>query len=250
MPVNKTIRNFLYSLLLITFISSCRQNEYLIPSDKFVDVLVDLHLADAIALQNTPASTGFILDSANLYGSVFKEHGISEAMFDSTVSYYGSHPEEFLQIYDKVIAKLQLMNDELIKQPLAGAMSELVWEDSRVYAFPEMDTGRVEINVPVRITGEYTVSATIKLYKDDESRNPSMTLYFWYDDNTPGGYSDPFPEVKLKKSDEQLTYTATKVLDDVRITHIKGYVLDYSNRKNDFIQHALVSEVTVTIKHP
>ena len=253
MPGYRIIKTFTYCLIFLLFFASCKENKNLIPEDKFVDVLVDLHIADAIALNNIPRYSGFELDSAELYGAVFDEYGITLAMFDSTISYYGSHPDAFLEVYDKVTAKLKMLNDELMNEPSqdeGSVASELVWQDNRVYAFPEMGTNRVEINVPVQVVGEYTVSATIKLYKDDESRNPGMSLYFWYDNQTPDGYRDPFPEVSLKKSEEQISYVTTKVLSDSRVTHIRGYVLDYSNRNNDFKQHALVSDVSVILKAP
>jgi len=239
-----------YLLVLIILSTACRKDNHIIPEEKFVDVLVDLHLADAIALHNNPRYSGFALDSAELYGTLFNNHGVTREQFDSTVRYLGSNPDEFLEIYDKVIAKLQILNDEImdIRENEVSEKGELIWQDSKVYAFPEMGKDRVEVNIPVREKGEYTLEVTMKIYDDDESRNPRLSVYFWYDDHTPDGFRYAFTEVPLRKSDEQVTYTTSKVLDDERVTYLKGYLIDYANRNDNFIQHALITEVALYYK--
>lgn len=250
MPGKRIAAIVKYLLVLIILSSACRKDNYIIPAEKFVDVLVDLHLADAIALHNNPRYSGFSLDSTELYGTLFQNHGVTREQFDSTVRYLGSHPDEFLEIYDKVIAKLQILNDEIMNIPVTEVTEkgELIWQDSKVYAFPEMGKDRVEVNIPVRGKGEYILEVTMKIYDDDESRNPKLSVYFWYDDHTTDGYHYLFPEVPLRKGDEQATYTTSKILDDEKVTYIKGYLIDYANRNDDFTQHALITEVTLYYK--
>src|SRR5512133_1420231 len=108
---------FGYCLLLLMAIVavSCGNRRYgeIIPAKKFVNVLVDVHLADGIAVENMSRSMGQLLDSASLYGSVFKKYGVTRTMFDSTMSFYSEHPEDFQKIYNKVTAKLKRMEDDL-----------------------------------------------------------------------------------------------------------------------------------------
>jgi hypothetical protein len=94
---------------------SCTHRKYgeIIPPKKFVNVLVDIHLADGIAVENMSSIKGPVLDSASLYGSVFNKYGVNRTMFDSTMSYYSEHPDDFQKIYNKVTAKLKRMEDEL-----------------------------------------------------------------------------------------------------------------------------------------
>ncbi|MBN2482041.1 MAG: DUF4296 domain-containing protein [Bacteroidales bacterium] len=118
MPVKRTWFFVKYgiSVFLMLTVLGCRnpKRKYIIPENKFVDVLVDIHLADAIALHNIPQYSGFALDSANLYESVFSNHGVTRTQFDSTISYYSSRPEEFQQIYNKVTGKLTLFTEEIL----------------------------------------------------------------------------------------------------------------------------------------
>jgi hypothetical protein len=94
---------------------SCGHGKYgeIIPQKKFVNVLVDIHLADGIAVENMSGVKGPPLDSASLYGSVFNKYGVTRTMFDSTMSYYSKHPDDFQSVYNKVTARLKLMEDEL-----------------------------------------------------------------------------------------------------------------------------------------
>ncbi|MBN1157914.1 MAG: DUF4296 domain-containing protein [Bacteroidales bacterium] len=121
MPVKKpwSLATFVISFVLVLAVLNCgnQKRKYLIPQDRFVDVLVDIHLADAIALNNNPQYTGFALDSAELYESVFSNHSVTRAQFDSTISYYSSRHEEFQLIYNQVSAKLNLLYEEMLKSP-------------------------------------------------------------------------------------------------------------------------------------
>ena len=107
-----------YCLLLLMAIlaMSCGHRRYgeIIPSKKLVNVLVDIHLADGIAVENmSPVNKRALLDSASLYESVFNKYGVTRAIFDSTMSFYSKHPDDFQKVYNKVTAKLKRMEDEL-----------------------------------------------------------------------------------------------------------------------------------------
>jgi len=256
MPVKQAFYRLLkHSLffLLVMHAIACNnlKRKYILPEDKFVDVLVDIHLADAIALENEPSYSGFRLDSAGLYGSVFAKHAVTRAQFDSSVNYYSARPEEFQVIYNKVTGKLNLMLDNQLNAPIRPVeethVEELIWEETGIYALPEMgSSNRVEINVPVKSVGQYTLSATVKLYADDESENPRISVGYWYDNGTSSGFRDNFEEIMLQKDGNQHFYIATKILSSPLITHIKGYILNHSNQDTLFQKHALVSEIKVT----
>ena len=106
-----------YCLLLLMAILavSCIHRRYgeIVPPKKFINVLVDIHLADGIAVENMSHVKGVLLDSASLYGSVFSKYGITRTIFDSTMSFYSEHPDDFQKIYNKVTSRLKRMEDEL-----------------------------------------------------------------------------------------------------------------------------------------
>jgi hypothetical protein len=99
------------TLLLILVLVSChpkkKQKEaLLIPEDKFVKILVDYHMAEAVQ-----ASTLFInktktINSINLCDTLLKKYRYNRAILDSTISYYSADPEKFDMLYEKVITEL------------------------------------------------------------------------------------------------------------------------------------------------
>jgi hypothetical protein len=108
-------RGYCLLLLMAILAVSCNHRRYgeVIPPKKFVNLLVDIHLADGIAVENMSKAKGALLDSASLYGSVFNKYGVTRTIFDSTMSYYSEHPDDFQKVYNKVTAKLKRMEDEL-----------------------------------------------------------------------------------------------------------------------------------------
>jgi len=102
-------------LLMAALVLSCGHGRYgeVIPPKKFVNVLVDIHLADGIAVENMSRPNVPKLDSASLYGSVFDKYDVNRTMFDSTMSFYSEHPDDFQKVYNKVTAKLKRMEDDL-----------------------------------------------------------------------------------------------------------------------------------------
>ncbi len=108
------VRYGMFFLLVVTSLSCwTRSHRYIIPQKKFVNLLVDIHLADGIAMENMRFSDPFVLDSASLYQSVFDKHHVTRAMFDSTLQYYTARPDVFQKIYNNLTARLKHKEDEL-----------------------------------------------------------------------------------------------------------------------------------------
>jgi hypothetical protein len=218
--------------------------KYIIPQKKFVAVLVDLHLADAIATINRELKMTYQLDSASLYGSLFQKHDITKAQFDSTMIYYSERPEKFQKLYNSVTAKLKQMEyDVSVAQENAQpGKQEVIWQDVRRLSFPPLAGDRIEIDVPVKGTGLYTVSVNITMYPDDSSLNPEMSVYFY----TPEGSPIYFDEVRYTmRNGTPKIYTSSKPLLDPKVTSIKGYIVNYSNSDTLFRRHMVVTDIKV-----
>ena len=122
------LKRILYTLAvlaaLVVFSVNCNGPErgYIISERRFIEVLADIHLADAIAVDNMNKNDTFTYDSAALYHSVLQKHKVTRAQFDSTMVYYSAHPEDFQEIYNKVISRLKKMEEELAKEPGADSL--------------------------------------------------------------------------------------------------------------------------------
>ncbi len=243
----------LFLALLLLFSCGSADRKSLIPKKKFVNFLVDMHIAEAIASDAARRETefGFRLDSASLYGSVFKKHAVSEAMFDSTMLYYSRRPEEFQDIYNAVTAQLKNREEKVTALRLEEEKSKVItlFEDNREYNFPPLEGYKIPINVPIKGIGTYTVQSKVKMLPQEAAMYPRMTVYFYRDNGTPEGARIPFPETRYSlKNGQYLKYNATKVLDSSNYTHIRGYIFNYTNMDTLFPRAAGVTAISVTKK--
>lgn len=115
----------LKKIFIILFISAalwaCSHNSgnrsvKIIPKNKFIDVLTEVHILDAITNEPTYYRKYPQQDSIDLYGAIFHKFNITRADFDSTVSYYSLKPQKYIEIYDKVILNLNYRLDTMKKK--------------------------------------------------------------------------------------------------------------------------------------
>jgi hypothetical protein len=89
------------------------RKKYLIDREIMVNVLVDIHLANA--LQGSPEyyNISRMYDSIDINSRIFSKYGIEKASFDSTMAYYTKKPEILTKIYDEVIMRLTRIQDSI-----------------------------------------------------------------------------------------------------------------------------------------
>ncbi len=100
--------NSIYLIFALFFFVECNKSGEgkIVSEEKFVDVLVDIHFADAI-MSDKGLYDGNLKDSTkSYYNYVLKKHSISRATFDKSMKYYSQNGEVYLKIYDKVIARI------------------------------------------------------------------------------------------------------------------------------------------------
>lgn len=116
--------NILFSLLLL-FLVACRSGpvpDRLIEEDRFVPLLVDIHLADGYlsSKSQVPDSLGY--RGNGLYAAIFKKHHVDSAQFKKSFQYYSIHLEQMNRIYQAVIDRLTAKSDSVTKQLAAEEM--------------------------------------------------------------------------------------------------------------------------------
>lgn len=90
---------------------SCGNKEVLSP-EKLEDVLVDMHLAEGVAL-SLSKDFKHIEDKADLYSAIYEKHGITSAQFDSTISYYSYDLTTLTEVYDSVVVRIERYEKEV-----------------------------------------------------------------------------------------------------------------------------------------
>ncbi|MDF2449006.1 MAG: hypothetical protein K0R26_1510 [Bacteroidota bacterium] len=80
----------------------------ILSEEQFIQVLTDSYLAESAAGINVKVVSGDKIDSTYMFNPL-KDNNISKEKYDSTVNYYTRHPKKFKIIYDKVLAKMSMM---------------------------------------------------------------------------------------------------------------------------------------------
>ncbi len=101
------MRKALIILVAVLALAGCSNTpDNVIGEGDMVDVLVDMHRAEALIQMN---SGKYYNDSIKktLKQSVLMKYGYTQADFDTSLVWYGHHIDRYVKIYDKVIARLQ-----------------------------------------------------------------------------------------------------------------------------------------------
>lgn len=118
-------------LLLILLLSvfafvSCEESmvpkpEVLIKEKQMIEMLVDIHLAEATFTKFRYDSIMKNNSSANFYYSVLDKYEVADSVFEQSFIYYASVPKDFEKMYRKV------MNDlSQTEQEYSGRKEELL----------------------------------------------------------------------------------------------------------------------------
>jgi hypothetical protein len=104
-------------LAILISVFSCREDPTqlnrrdLIPKNKLISMLTEMHLIDALTNNNELNAYFPAGDSVDIYAYIFKKYGVTSAQFDTTIAAYSRRPDLFLKIYNEVIFRLNNVND-------------------------------------------------------------------------------------------------------------------------------------------
>lgn len=109
-----------FPLLLLLTLVSCAPEEktkdkpdHILDTKKIIDVLVDLNISEAtIGSHFLPGDT-VRKGVATYYNGLFSRHGVTQDEFYKNIVYYASETNELLQITEKVLDSLNVLNTSL-----------------------------------------------------------------------------------------------------------------------------------------
>lgn len=104
--------------LLAIVVAGCEEPimpkpENLIKEDQMIDMLVDIHLAEATYAKFRYDSIMQNNSSVNFYYSVLNKYQVPDSVFEQSYVYYASVPKDFEKMYRKVMNKLSQREQEL-----------------------------------------------------------------------------------------------------------------------------------------
>ncbi len=85
----------------------------LIREKEMIDMLVDIHLAEATHTKFRYDTIMRNNSSANFYYSVLDKYGVADSVFEKSFVYYASSPKDFEKMYRKVLSQLGELEQEL-----------------------------------------------------------------------------------------------------------------------------------------
>ncbi len=109
----------------------CRPSGNIIPTAPFETIVYQALVANGIAVEVDSISSAIAERRIDLYSGIYQAHGYTQAQMDSTLRYYGQHPEELDKILDHVVARIQEQMAKLnaldsVKTPSDSATLELI----------------------------------------------------------------------------------------------------------------------------
>ena len=235
------MRYFLF--LLLVFLVSCK--DHIIPKKDFILILTDIYLSKAYF-----SSEGIYharwQDTIPYNHHIVERYGYQWTQFDSTVSWYCSRPRKYQDVYEAVMVNLNEL-DKAVSEEL-DPPSEL-WIGKKDFYLPaEKGQDTVPANVLLKGVGSYVVSAKIRIYPQDGSFDPRITLYLWRSDTTAYGVRDTIWVAPSWKDGFLYEYRMEKtLLPGNEFTHIKGNWLhfDRNNMDTTLQRRAEIKDISV-----
>ncbi len=230
------MQKFNFFLGIILFFVQCKEYsrteppKNLIPKDSFIVLLAEIHKTDAMMTFRQMNDNQLPDKKISFYNSVFKKFHISRNTFDSNFRYYAANPVEMKILYGKVIQHLTKKSDEFLADSgnVDNKMTEKdLWNQKRRWSLPEDGmTNAIPFKIFTADKGTYTLRAKLKIYKDDETVAPKMTLLVHYSDGT----SESNSNTSLVKNEEEMEYWVSITTNFYKeISYVSGWVLDHSS---------------------
>lgn len=110
-------------LISFAFLFSC-DDELKIPDvvldqEKMVDVMTDVQIAESYIKLKFALKNDTITITDSVYAALYRKHGITEAVYDTSFQFYAKHPVILQEIYEKAINNLgtiEALNESSKKQ--------------------------------------------------------------------------------------------------------------------------------------
>ena len=98
-------------LLFFAALFSCNEGpiekpDHLVKEKKMINMLVDIHLAEATFNHMLHDSIVRNSSSVNFYYSVLEKYNVTASVFEKSYVYYASNPKNFEKMYLEVVNKL------------------------------------------------------------------------------------------------------------------------------------------------
>ena len=240
--------------LLILFSVSCSQSgqktgrKDLIPSDDLKSILTDLYIGDGLLAYPPLRNIYSQKDSITSYIDIINKHGYTKEQMDLTLKYYFvNNPKKLQKIYDEVLARLSEVQSRLQTKIQGQVKNNNLWNQKTSFSLPaEGANNPIYFNSTISDTGTFTLTLSAILYKDDQSLNPRITVFFWRTNSEGREERQLWERTELAKDEMKHIYTVVGKLSDPAFTHLGGFLFDCDPKKERWQKHAAISDISLT----
>ncbi|MEZ5011775.1 MAG: DUF4296 domain-containing protein [Bacteroidales bacterium] len=223
----------------------------MIPHEDLVSILTEMYIADGLLTNPVIRSVYENKDSIENYMDIYADHGYTTEDMDASLSYlFTGNPKKLEAVYDRVLANLSRMEADNLKEREIDSTNDI---DRNYYtgkisiALPDQGiTNKIEVDIPIDRPGSYVFKSRIVLYEDDQTIDPFVNLWYWYDDGTEEGHIEHWDTLWLKKTGRANLMTVTGVMTDSSATNIRGFLFDHTDQPGHWEKHALFSSISFT----
>ena len=250
------MKKWILFLLVLTVIACKEKNdeEKIIPRRDFVELLVDLHITDAIATNHTINENFGRLDSAILYHTVLESHGFTKEQMIRSMNYYSSDPEELVEIYDDVFSRLSKQADEAkeLYSSTSASRTYRIWKapKNRYTAYGDSISYPEPFDINVDTTGTYVLTAEVRMVESDSSVNPRISAYFYNPEDDDPKKRLYFEEVPILKANFTREYTLIKTMKSPNLTRLKIIIPNQDNKDSLFVKGIEIRHLRVGMIMP
>lgn len=116
----KRLKVVITAIVVVALLVGCGrsvdQPENLLPREKFVEVLVEVQLIEAVYNQNMLRNDDPRARIARYYDESFDRLGVTKEVFEETYLWYFAHPKEMMDVLDEVVMLLGKKQNQLLQQ--------------------------------------------------------------------------------------------------------------------------------------
>jgi hypothetical protein len=108
------MKNISLFIVIILTLISCKRDPIpkdAIPRDQFVNILVDVHIAQGIYTDRKRLKKDSIF-SGSIYLSVIEKHHVTKEQMITTSLYYSRHPSEYDKVFGEVLSNISLLIED------------------------------------------------------------------------------------------------------------------------------------------
>ena len=109
-------------ILLTVFGFSCKEKGYAKPEQfisetEMVDILYDIHFAEALASHFTYNIADSVkLGSKEFYQTVLEKYQLEDSVLTRNIIYYSARPKVYEKIYEQVVERILMQQEEVMKK--------------------------------------------------------------------------------------------------------------------------------------